>query len=266
MSLVSQVLPSQESITCLQSHYHDTYVAAGSMIYIYRRIHIIGKLEFHQIRILGMCKIGKYLVSYEDHALYITDMHDQSLLHSISLLHSSPISHVIHPSTYINKVIVIYENSEMELWNIIRQKLIYTFKSHVEYASHLNNHKPSAISAVEQSPALDVMAMGYASGLILLMNLKTDTVLFHFQQEGGVTALSFRTDAVADKFPFLASSNSEGVVHVWNLGDGSEDSPRRLQETLEEAHQSWVTNLVFLHGEPVMVSASDDNSLKVHND
>ena len=261
MSLVSQVVPSQEDITCFQSFNHDTYVVAGEVIFIYRRIHIIGTLNFHQQPILGLCKIGNHLVSFDDHTMYIIDITSQSLLHALPLIQSSPVSHVMHPATYINKVLVIYANCHIELWNVIRQKLIYTFQSHLAYAANLQDK--GVITAMEQSPALDVVALGYSSGLILLMNLKTDTVLFHFQQELEVTALTFRTDAVADKFPYLASSNIEGVICLWNLGDGTEESPRRLQETMEEAHQGYVSKLVFLHGEPVMVSAAEDNSLKV---
>lgn len=259
MCLVSHVVPSGDDIVCLQCFNDETYVVAGKLIFIYHRVKVIDTLDFHQKSILGMCLIGSYLISYEEHVLYITDMSNRQLLHTLTLLQTSLIANIFHPATYLNKVLVVFENSQIELWNVIKQRLVYTFQAHINFISS-GDH---SISSIEQSPALHVIAMGFSSGLILLINLKTDQVLFHFQQETAVTSLTFRTDVLAEKFPYLASSNPEGVIHVWNLGDGSEDSPRRLQEKLEEAHRGYIASLHFLHGEPVLVSSSDDNSIKV---
>lgn len=41
------------------------------------------------------------------------------------------ISSVMHPNTYVNKLLFVGEN-KMELWNIIEDEKIYTFKNAVE--------------------------------------------------------------------------------------------------------------------------------------
>jgi U3 small nucleolar RNA-associated protein 21 len=139
-----------------------------------------------------------------------------------------------------------------------------------------------AVTALEQSPACDVISVGFESGDILLINLKMDKVLFSFLQDGGaVTSFAFRTDAQSTKFPFLASSSADGRVFIWNLGtrrdaadndmdsDNEDNGPkkpkleRKLQYIMEEAHMRRVSKLHFLHGEPILISSSTDNSIKM---
>jgi U3 small nucleolar RNA-associated protein 21 len=47
---------------------------------------------------------------------------------------------------------------------------------------------------VAQAPAVDVLAIGFADGRIVLHHLKHDKTMMEFKQDWGeVTALSFRT-------------------------------------------------------------------------
>lgn len=62
---------------------------------------------------------------------------------------------------------------------------------------------------------------------------------------------------VLDGRPLLASGGSSGVISIWNL------NKRRLQSVIRDAHDSSVISLNFLANEPVLMSASADNSLKV---
>ena len=141
------------------------------------------------------------------------------------------------------------------------------------------------VTCLQQSPATDVFGMGFSDGTILMINLKLDRVLFSFKQEGGaVTSLAFRTDSSAQEFPFMASSSGDGRIHIWNLGapaeDADDESPsdsdsdaddepkrpklvRKLQTTLEEAHRGAISSIQFLHGEPIMISAAEDNTIKM---
>ena len=194
----------------------------------------------------------------------------------------------------------------LELWNINSKKLIYNFSSHlrhlhrragfhhevsasgpvVEVSGAINqaNARLAAVSALEQSPACDVIGAGFVSGDILLINLKLDQVLFSFHQDGGaVTSLSFRTDSASEKLPYMVSASADGRLHVWNLGStsssegqqGSDNGDggglgsssalvRTLQCSVEDAHVGAVSRVAFLHGQPLMVSAgAQDNSLKV---
>lgn len=60
-----------------------------------------------------------------------------------------------------------------------------------------------------------------------------------------------------DGQPFLASGGSSGVISIWNL------EKRRLQSVIREAHDGTIISLHFFANEPVLMSSSADNSIKV---
>jgi U3 small nucleolar RNA-associated protein 21 len=148
---------------------------------------------------------------------------------------------MVHPATYVNKFVVGFSNGQLELWNLNSKKMLYTFKSHLRFLSkgadgadsgdeqqaHTAGKKDSqssapAVTCMEQSPACDVIGVGFSNGVILLLNLKLDQVLFSFTQKGGaVTSLSFRTDGGAEKNPHMSSSSADGRIHIWNLGSNA---------------------------------------------
>jgi U3 small nucleolar RNA-associated protein 21 len=77
----------------------------------------------------------------------------------------------------------------MQLWNIHTKTLIHTFAS-----ENLVDGASSAITCLVQSPAIDIVAIGFASGEITIHDIKTDERLMRIFQEGGVVkSLSFRT-------------------------------------------------------------------------
>ena len=252
---------------------------------------------------------------FVDYYTQIYDVKERNLIGELTLLQNGTISSIVHPATYINKFVVGFTNGVLELWNFNRKKLLYSFKSHTAYfaSKHSNGYGSDsdddvvanvlgvsssskgsvddipAVTCLEQSPACDVIAIGFSSGDILLLNLKLDQVLFSFVQKGGkVTSLSFRTDAGAEKCPFLSSSSADGRIHIWNLGsnrDGLDDTDndnnnnsssskvldklrtkldRKLQSSLEEAHVGAVSRAEFVYGEPILISTgAEDNSIKV---
>lgn len=219
----------------------------------------------------------------------VIDIKQQRVVSEMISLQPAEIVSITHPATYVNKIVIGYSNGQLELWNIHKKSIIYTFSSHLTILSRAtttevfsdpfgdeideeNVHKIAvstpSVTSLEQSPACDVVAAGFSSGDVILINLKLDKVLFSFKQDGGaVTSISFRTDAASDKFPFMVTSSADGRLHVWNLGscnsDGEVKLERKLQNTMEEAHSSRISRVHFLYGEPVMVSAGEDNSLKV---
>ncbi|XP_020995731.2 uncharacterized protein LOC107483334 [Arachis duranensis] len=142
------------------------------------------------------------------------------------------------------KVLVGSEQGPMQLWNISTKKKIFEFKGW-----------DSPITCCVSSPALDVVAVGCADGSIHVHNIRYDKelVTFTHSTRGSVTALSFCTDGK----PLLASGGSSGVISVWNL------EKKRLQSVVKEAHDSVITSLHFFANEPVLMSSSADNSIKM---
>lgn len=105
-----------------------------------------------------------------------------------------------------------------------------------------------------QAPAIDVVAVGHASGIIVLHNLKFDESIVTLSQDWGpIASLAFRSDG----HPILAAGSSHGHIGVWDL------SERRLASQIRNAHSHAVHGLTFLPNEPVLISSSADNTIKV---
>ena len=55
----------------------------------------------------------------------------------------------------------------------------------------------------------------------------------------------------------MATANMHGDVALWDL------SERRLAHIMKNAHDGFITSLTFLHNQPILVTGSTDNSVKV---
>ena len=96
----------------------------------------------------------------------------------------------VHPSTYLNKILLGSQQGQLQLWNIRTNKLIYTFTGW-----------GSPVLVLSQSPAVDVVGVGLESGDIVLHNLRYDETLMKFHQDWGpVIAISFRTGGTVSCF------------------------------------------------------------------
>lgn len=156
---------------------------------------------------------------------------------------SFTVSALVHPVTYINKVLVASTQGSMQLWNLKTAKQVYAF-----------NGWKSPVTILEQAPAVDVVAVGLASGDIMLHNLKFDETVVKFRQEWGpITALTFRTDGA----PIMITGSTQGHLAVWDL------EQQTLVHQHRHAHRGAVTGLKSLPSEPLIVTSSPDNSLKV---
>lgn len=154
---------------------------------------------------------------------------------------------MLHPATYLNKVLLGGEGGRMQLWNLRTRRRVH------EYAGL--DSGGADVTCLAQAPVVDVAAVGLASGVVALHNLRADVTLFHVTHAGGAaTAAAFRTDGAA---PVLATGGSAGSIAFWDL------DRRELIGMLPDAHDAPVTSLAFLAGEPVLVSAAADNSVKM---
>eukprot|EP00045_Choanoeca_perplexa_P015567 m.197790 g.197790 ORF g.197790 m.197790 type:complete len:898 (+) comp17026_c0_seq4:772-3465(+) len=150
---------------------------------------------------------------------------------------------MLHPSTYLNKLLIGSQQGSLQLWNIRTQKLIYSFKSF-----------NSAITCLEQAPALDVVAVGQADGHVRLHHLKADRTLIKFHHDGGpITAITFRTDGPA----IMATTNTLGTVALWDL------DTQRLVATMSECHDGSLSGLKYLPSRALLLTAGQDNKLKL---
>ncbi|CCM04722.1 uncharacterized protein FIBRA_06910 [Fibroporia radiculosa] len=163
---------------------------------------------------------------------------------------------ILHPATYLNKVLVGSLRGSMQLWNIRTQTCIYAFKSStmLSLSTQPSHSSIPAITALVQSPAIDVVGIGFASGEISVFDVRTDERLMRMAMEdGAIRALSFRSDGQ----PILASASSMGHIALWDLNAGG-----RLLHLIRGAHDGAVTALEWVPGQPLLISSGEDNSVK----
>jgi U3 small nucleolar RNA-associated protein 21 len=207
------------------------------------------------------------------------------------------VTSVVHPSTYVNKLLFGFDDGSLQLWNVRRAVLLHRFAV-----------GDAPVRCLAQSPALDVIGVGLDNGRILLHNIRLDQPVLEFSQAAPVTALAFRTD----ERPWLATGDSLGQIALWSLekkvlltvlprahgiggaaqlsadaalgragrskapvrqpvsADGDEHalldntaSPYDALEIESGGAGAGVASLTFLVGEPVLVSNGGDNTVKM---
>lgn len=236
----------EDDITCLASDKFLIYSAAGNIIYGWRRGNEIKyKYIGHTQKVHLLLPFGEHLISVDEGSLMkVWDKRSECVYLEIPFDNATfKITAMMHPNTYINKVLVGSEQGGLQLWNIRHGKIIHTFKGF-----------DSKITVLQQAPAMDVVAVGMQSGKVVLLNLKVDTVLMEFTQEWGcVSGITFRTDGP----PMMATSTSaNGQIALWDLEE------KKVVGTLNAHHEGTYT-LYFMPNEPLLLSTSSDNSLKL---
>ncbi|KAJ7444932.1 Utp21 specific WD40 associated putative domain-containing protein [Mycena latifolia] len=165
---------------------------------------------------------------------------------------------ILHPATYLNKVLVSSSQGNIQLWNIRSRTCIHKFSSSrlvsAPNAPETSDTSPCAITALTQSPAIDVVGIGFTSGEISVYDVRADERLMRmFMEGGGVRSLGFRSDG----HPVLASASSAGHIALWDLNSGG-----RLLHMIRGAHDGAISAVQWVPGQPVLLSSGEDNSVK----
>ncbi|THU85641.1 Utp21-domain-containing protein [Dendrothele bispora CBS 962.96] len=162
---------------------------------------------------------------------------------------------ILHPATYLNKVLVASTEGNMQLWNVSTRICIHKFSvSRLLSLPSTSGLSTSAISALTQSPAIDVVGIGFTSGEISVYDVRTDERLMKmFMEGGGIRSLGFRSDGQS----ILASASSLGHIALWDLNEGG-----RLLHMIRGAHDAGISALEWVPGQPVLISSGEDNSVK----
>lgn len=171
--------------------------------------------------------------------------------------------------TFINKILVGRQDGGVEIWNVSAGKLVYTIlPPSSEYG---------AVTALQPTPALSVVAIAFHSGPLLLHNVRTDKSILQLNsaplQSQPVSTISFRTDGLGageeGRLPGVMATGGahSGDVSLWDLNEAG-----KLMGVLRGAHYprssasgavgGGVNKVEFLPGQPVMVTCGLDNSLK----
>mmetsp|Transcript_3085 Transcript_3085/g.3669 ORF Transcript_3085/g.3669 Transcript_3085/m.3669 type:complete len:952 (-) Transcript_3085:26-2881(-) len=248
-------------ITTLTAHYHYVFAAYGSSIGIYKR----GRLE-HTLTcptngtITKVLVFGEYLIATSSESeIFVfkkpagskiaTELY--TTLKSINNSIDGDIVGLIHPPTYLNKIVVA-TTGHILIFNIRTGKLLYKSPDQ----QFMEN-----ISCIESAPVLDVIAIGTTVGSVFLYNLKKGKILgskiVAASQDAvaKVVSLSFRTDGS----PHIVAGLNNGDLFFYDLAKGSR--VHILRNAHKEAH-GGIANAKFLNGQPIVVTNGGDNHLK----
>ena len=224
--------------------FHKDYIIAIALnrIYAFIRGKLVRSFDGHDSNITEVLAFGNCIVSTsENKRLLVHDIEAGELYAEGDLTCCA--SAILHPATYLNKILIGSKEGILELWNIRTMKLVYQFAKF-----------DSEITALAQSTGVDVVAVGFLDGKIKLHNIKYDETLFSFHQDWGcVATLSFRTDGT----PHMVSCGTEGHIAVWDL------EKQELHSTLHHAHLANVSAAHFFTSQPLLVTTSSDNSIKM---
>ena len=148
-------------------------------------------------------------------------------------------------------------------------KLIYTITP--------PNLHTGAVTALQPTPALNLLAIARANGSIVIHDIRVDREIIVLNQHSSsgiaITSISFRTDdrgAGEDgrKPGVMATAGpNDGDVTLWDLNGGG-----RVMGVLRNAHNpastvrgevsGGISRAEFLSGQPLLVTSGRDNALK----
>ena len=204
----------------------------------------------------------------------------------LSGIGSNFIPHVgLHPATYVNKILLggrptsaardgTKPTTSMILLNVRSGKMLHSFQC--------ISNSGGTITTLEQSPAVDTVAVGTSTGSVHLINTLHDVELFSLNHKGkqtskksspvnAVSSISFRTDGNATRQGVapLAVGCDDGSVSVWDLTPVEDDNDGTTRRTLltqmEATHHGGVSKLQYLPGEPLLLSTGmASNSVLLH--
>ncbi|KAE8411565.1 Utp21 specific WD40 associated putative domain-containing protein [Aspergillus pseudocaelatus] len=168
--------------------------------------------------------------------------------------------------TYLNKVFVGRYDGGIDIWNVKTGKMIYTMLP--------SSSKAGAVTVLQPTPVLSLIAVAYKSGALSIRNVETDQIVLSLWMGSSdaprITSISFRTDGLGagddGRRPGVMATAciDSGDITMWDLNHGG-----RVVGMLRGAHRVTeggkglgVNHIEFLDGQPVMVSSGKDNALK----
>ncbi|NXB17339.1 WDR36 protein, partial [Rhagologus leucostigma] len=241
---VSNTLP--QDITCLAADRMLIFASYDNILHAFaRNKEVVHTYEGHKARIHLLQPFGDHIISVDvDNVLIVWNIQSEEEYLQIDFDKATfAVSALLHPSTYLNKILLGSEQGTLQLWNIRSNKLLYSFPGW-----------GLAVTTLEQAPAVDVVAVGLVSGHIIVHNIKFDETLMKFQQDWGpITAISFRTDG----HPVMAAGSPVGHIALWDLEE------KKLMCQMQDAHSTAIAGMSFVPGEPLLITNGADNALRV---
>ena len=287
LNLVFITKPSTPELITATAAWKDVVLAAWGCgesqphgIWVFKRGKKIGELQSHlhlNERILSLTVFGSWIIGCSSTGLHIwksaTNDYYTTLVSGDVSRKGSNIRYTgcaCTIQTYVNKLFVGRQDGSVEIWNVSTGKLLYTI-----YAP---SSQHGAVTAIEPTTSLSLLAIGYRSGCVVIHDVRRDQKLLTLnkdsQHKRAVTSISFRSDGLGagqdgKEVGVVATSfeDSDDVI-FWDLNEGA-----RKMGVLRNAHHTsrgqqndgdskGVNKVGFLAGQAILVTTGSDNALK----
>ncbi|KAA8492447.1 WD repeat-containing protein 36 [Porphyridium purpureum] len=297
-------MPDQEHVQAFSGMGDWTFVATENHLVVLLRMRVVWRMPLRHGSVASMLCFGQALVLLYAHSRVMecynvakdqmrrlctaqrndnadtADSIELELLSSISWTPADefrPLT-LLHPDTYVNKVLVVGEHGRMELRHVLSGACTYEYQVVLPDSilhTLVHTHKdPLCLVTVAGAPVLDMIALGTSSGLVLIYDLKGDRLVEVFRHEPSrghrlpagpapsslsaeaVTAISFRDDGDES----LVSTTRGGELAVWDL---NERALRHVVPCVHSGH-GGVAFARFLRGEHHLLTCGrSDNAMKL---
>ena len=254
--------PLEKEITALCPYKTKIFTGIGNKVQLWEKIHIIKEFEGNKN---DENDLIKQIMSFENTLLFTNKKGDLFIyeIHSGELISKleKKIEYFIHPITYVNKILfsLISERYEEELNKYEPNLILYNIneeKEIINYKEFFNNKK-SRINLFEQSPVIDIIAINFDDGDIILFNLKKTKIILKLNSQYKITSMTF-SSCNDMSHSLLVTSCVNGIINIWDLNKKS------IHYSITSDFTN-VSNVLFLPEEPIMIATSEqDNSIKMY--
>lgn len=174
------------------------FVAGENSLQAFHFHHVVNKRSFdHAITALFLLD-KELVVCLDEGSLVVVSSTSFQVTRTVRVPHEAKV--VVHPPTYVNKLLVA-GGSQLTLLNISSGKILFEFQAEPSLAE-LFKHE---VSALRESPAPDVVAVGFASGDAILLNIRTCEVVASLKMKSPVRQFAFTRDPAGAPLLFIAS-------------------------------------------------------------
>jgi len=171
--------------------------------------------------------------------------------------------------TYTNKIFAGRQDGSVEIWNVSTGKLVYSILPPRSDAG--------AVTALQPSPALSVLAIAYLHGEVILKDIQYDQEVMRLNAGTGdqlpITTISFRGDGMGagddgrDAGVMATASFNSGDVTFWDLNDGGKRmgilrGAHGAPTPTREGSDGGISKVEFLPGQAILVTSGLDNALR----
>jgi len=254
--------PLEKEISALYPYKNKIFTGIGNKVQLWEKIHVMKEFIGNED---NPNDIIKQIMTFENILLFTTLKGDLFIyeIHSGELISKleKKIEYFIHPISYINKILFSLkpEKYEEELNKYEPNLILYDINEEKEIINYKDffPNKNSKINIFEQSPVIDIIAINFLDGDILLFNLKKNKTILKLNSEHKITSMAFSScNTMAHSLLITGCDN--GIINIWDLNKKS------IHYTITNDFSS-ISNILSLPEEPiVLITSEKDNSIKMY--